>query len=139
MKQGFEYETCATKLASHSCEVLHGFLKDNFLILDTVAHTQLREGLKDVFMSALKLKAQTCLDPTSFSFRWPRPDEAFDWTTMDVDDDGFSKSTDRIRLPLFPSLIRVDQGIHNGSMAHHDRTGAVVSRAVVLIQHELGH
>ena len=112
VEQGFEYDTNAGKLAFHTCEVLRGVLEDNFWNLDTPTHTQFRTGLEEFFVSALKLKTQTCLDPSSFRFQWPRADEAYDSTTMDVGADGFSKSTHRVRLALFPALLQVDQGVH---------------------------
>lgn len=122
------------KLASHTCKVLKGFLKDNFWDLNTAAHIQFQEGLEDVFVSALKLKAQTCLDPLGFRFQWPRTDEAFDPVKVDGGADDFSKSTHRIRLVLFPALIRVNQSSHHGPTAEHDRAETSIGRAAVLSQ-----
>ncbi|KAI4255475.1 MAG: hypothetical protein L6R42_006718 [Xanthoria sp. 1 TBL-2021] len=57
VEHGFDYETSATTLASHSCEVLKGFLKENLWSLDPMAYVQFHDGMADVFLSALRLKA----------------------------------------------------------------------------------
>lgn len=91
-------------------------------------YIQFHNGLKDVFISALKLKAQTCLEPGSFGFRWPRAEVCFDSGTMEVDGGthGGDHVSDMIRLTLFPALVRA-------ATVGSDSTRTLVSRAVVLL------
>ncbi|KAL8918889.1 MAG: hypothetical protein Q9172_005227 [Xanthocarpia lactea] len=128
VKQGFDYETQATTLASRSCEVLKGFLTENLWCLDPVDYIQFHNGLKDVFVSALKLKAQTCLEPESYSFRWPRAEVRSDSGTIEVDGGahGGDHVSDMICFTLFPALARA-------ATVEHDSTRTLVSRAVVLL------
>ena len=128
MEQGFDYETHATTLASRSCEVSKGFLTENLQSLDPVDYMQFHNSLKDVFISALKLKAQTCLEPGSFSFRWPRAEVCFDSGTMEVDRGahGGDHVSDMICLTLFPALVRA-------ATVEFDSTRTLVIGAVVLL------
>ncbi|KAL8908790.1 MAG: hypothetical protein Q9171_005311 [Xanthocarpia ochracea] len=125
VEQGFDYETQASMLASRSCEVLKGFLTENLWSLDPVNYIQFHNGLKDVFISALKLKAQTCLEPESFSFRWPRAEVCFDSGTMKVDGGGHGGDhvSNMICLTLFPALVRA-------ATVEYDPTSTLVNRTV---------
>ncbi|KAL8999860.1 MAG: hypothetical protein Q9169_001401 [Polycauliona sp. 2 TL-2023] len=135
MDQNFEYRKTAANFASYTHSVLKGFLTDNFWNMDAVAHTQLSEGLESVFISALKLKAQTSLDPTRFRSEWPRRDQVYDPTTTINDNaDNPGKSTDTVRLALFPTLIRIEQGIHDGLTTEQDAAETYIARGRVLLQ-----
>ncbi|KAL8856504.1 MAG: hypothetical protein Q9178_006903 [Gyalolechia marmorata] len=128
VEQGFDYETQASTLASRSCEVLKGFLTENLWSLDPVNYIQLHNGLKDVFISALKLKAQTCLEPESYSFLWPLAEVRSDSGTMEVDGGahGGDHVCDMICLTLFPALVRA-------ATVKYDPARTLVRPAVVLL------
>ena len=80
-------------------------------------------------MSALKLKAQTCLDPTAFSFRWPRADALYEPSMVvakESDDHG-----DSIRLVLFPALYRRVFNATDKASGQHDWKEKSIGLAVV--------
>ena len=133
MENGFDYETSATTLAFHFCEAMKGFLKDNLWNLEPMAYVQFHDGLEDVFTSALKLKAWTCLDPTAFSFQWPDADSPFDPATMKDENESLDESGNGIRLSLFPGLIRLNADASTATIMDLDPTERCIAGAVVLL------
>lgn len=112
---------------------MKGFLKDNLWNLEPMAYVQFHDGLEDVFTSALKLKAWTCLDPTAFSFQWPDADSPFDPATMKADDENIDDSGNGIRLSLFAALTRLHSDTSTATMVDLDPTERCIARAVVLL------
>lgn len=133
MENSFDYETPATTLASHFYEAMKGFFKDNLWNLDPMAYVQFHDGLEDVFTSALKLKAWTCLDPTAFKFYWPDTDSPFDSATIKADNESLDDSGNGIRLSLFPALTRLHSDASTTTMVDLDPTERCIARAVVLL------
>ena len=130
---GFDYKTPATTLASHFCEAIEGFLRDNLWNLDPMVYVQFYNGLEDVFTSALKMKAWTCLDPSAFSFQWPDADSPFNSATMKAGDENIDDSGNGIRLSLFAALTRLHSDASPATMVHLDPTERCIARAVVLL------
>ncbi|CAO1599254.1 hypothetical protein XANCAGTX0491_002990 [Xanthoria calcicola] len=133
VEHGFDYRTSATTLASHLCEAMKGFLKDNLWNLDPMAYVQFHKALEDVFISALKLKAWTCLDPTAFSFQWPDADSPFDPATMKNDNESLDDPRNGIRLSLFPALTRLHSDTSTATIVDLDPTERCIAGAVVLL------
>ena len=135
MENGFDYETPATTLASHFYAAMKSFFKDNLWNLDPMVYVQFHDGLEDIFTSALKLKAWTCLDPTAFSFQWPDADSPFDPATMKDDNENIDDSGNGIRLSLFAAWTRLHSDANTTTIVDLDPTERCIARAVVLLQH----
>lgn len=98
-----------------------------------MAYVQFHKALEDVFISALKLKAWTCLDPTAFSFQWPDADSPFDPATMKNDNESLDDPRNGIRLSLFPALTRLHSDTSTATIVDLDPTERCIAGAVVLL------
>ncbi|KAL8656699.1 MAG: hypothetical protein Q9226_002584 [Calogaya cf. arnoldii] len=132
IEQGFDSKTHATTLASHTCEVLSAFLKENLPDLDQMARVQFEQGLKEVFILSLQLKAQTCLDPTASGFLWPCAEAPFDSSAMTTYDGFPHRSNTLIRFTIFPALTRVNKDTSPAKVVDPDRKETSIGLAEVI-------
>ena len=89
---------------------------------------QWHQDLCEVFEAALDLKMESLVEPRAH-FRWPRPGEIFDRSSMDIfgqEDVGIQA---RVQLALFPTLSVRPESRSLGPEPEE----SVVSRAIVLV------
>lgn len=123
-------EETANELAGKLNNILEVCLKENLIRADEEATQTWRDNLKEVFITALDLKAHLSLAPGAFNFRWFDADEPFDPRSMAASEDDPSTDTDKLRLTLFPGLVRIAESSDGSSQPEEE----VIFEAFVLRQ-----
>ena len=106
----------------------------HFLRQNSVKHrdgnylSQWRRDLCEVFKTALDLKMESLVEPRA-RFRWPRPDEILDRSSMDTFNQDGVRDPACVQVALFPRLSIKPEST---SLAPEPEE-SVVFRAVVLV------
>lgn len=91
---------------------LRPFLGTNLSTINSETHTEWRNNLDKIFLSALRLKAKVMLGTQQFSFVWPRAEETFNFTTMRTENRINTGTVGKVHMALFPALVQnLDTGI----------------------------
>ncbi|KAL8764841.1 MAG: hypothetical protein Q9209_007852 [Squamulea sp. 1 TL-2023] len=109
-EKDFDPQTHAEGLAKRLSRTLRAFIEENLrMTLDERMEKAWVDDLQEVFIPALKLKAQTAPHHDAFSFVWLQAGDEFNPAHMNAfGRDGQNASGGTVKFSLYPELLRRD-------------------------------
>ena len=103
------FEPYVGDLSRRLHETLKPFLQCNKILPVHEDYESWLAGLKSLFLSALKFKAQITLLSGRHLFRFPHADTTFDPQTMSPQKEDIQEGQNRVEIGLFPAVIQTSE------------------------------
>lgn len=124
------FEPFAFDLSMRLYETFKPFLQSNNLLPTGGDAKAWLEGLKQVFLSSLKLKSQVLLRSGRHDFRLPACDIVFDPEMMTTEEGANMEGNWTVQVALFPALIQIT----DPQMVMDDAVEVTMFHATVVLQ-----